>query len=91
MQRPIRSTPGVHIGDGAIIGANSVVASDIPPYSIAVGNPCRVVKKRFDDELIDLLLQFKWWDKDIEEIESLMPILSCSDLDKVKAELKARL
>lgn len=81
--------PGVHIGDGAIIGANSVVASDIPPYSIAVGNPCRVVKKRFDDELIDLLLQFKWWDKDIEEIESLMPILSCSDLDKVKAELKA--
>lgn len=68
------------IGDGAIIGANSVVASDIPPYSIAVGNPCRVVRKRFDDELIDLLLQFKWWDKDIEEIESLMPLLSCSDL-----------
>ena len=83
--------PGVHIGDGAIIGANSVVASDIPPYSIAVGNPCRVVKKRFDDELIDLLLQFKWWDKDIEEIESLMPLLSCSDLDKVKAELMERL
>ena len=79
------------IGDGAIIGANSVVTSDIPPYSVAVGNPCRVVRKRFDDELIDLLLQFKWWDKDIEEIESLMPLLSCSDLEKVKAELKAKL
>ncbi len=37
--------PGVHIGDGAIIGASSVVASDIPPYSVAVGNPCRVIKK----------------------------------------------
>ena len=83
--------PGVHIGDGAIIGTNSVVASDIPPYAIAVGNPCRVVKMRFDDELIDLLLQFKWWDKDIEEIENLMPILTCSDLEKVKKEIKARL
>ena len=83
--------PGVNIGDGAIIGANSVVASDVPPYSIAVGNPCRVVKKRFDDELIELLLQFKWWDKSIEEIECLMPILSCADLEKVKKEIKARL
>ena len=83
--------PDVHIGDGAIIGANSVVACNIPPYSVAVGNPCRVVRKRFDDELIDLLLQFKWWDKDIEEIENLISLLSCSDMEKVKAELKARL
>ena len=70
--------PGVNIGDGAIIGANSVVASDIPPYSIAVGNPCRVVKMRFNDELIELLLKFKWWDKSIEEVEELMPILSAT-------------
>ena len=83
--------PGVNIGDGAIIGTNSVVASDIPPYSIAVGNPCRVVKMRFDDELIELLLKFKWWDKSIEEIEELMPILTCADLEKVKKEIQARL
>lgn len=83
--------PGVHIGDGTIVGANSVVAKDIPPYSIAAGNPCRVIRKRFDDKLIDLLLQFKWWDKEIEEIEKLMLILSCSDLEKVKEEIKARL
>ena len=83
--------PGVHIGDGAIIGTNSVVAKDIPPYSIAVGNPCRVVRKRFDDELIELLLKLRWWDKSIEEIESLMPILSCGDLEKVKMEIKARI
>jgi len=81
--------PGVHIGDGAIIGTNSVVAKDIPPYSIAVGNPCQVVRKRFDDELIELLLQFRWWDKSIEEIENLMPILSCCNVEKVKAELRA--
>ena len=47
--------PGVHIGDGAIIGANSVVARDIPPYCIAAGNPCRVIRKRFDDDLIEYL------------------------------------
>ena len=38
--------PGVHIGDGCVIGANSVVTKDIPAYAIAVGNPCRVVKQR---------------------------------------------
>ena len=37
--------PGFHIGDAAIIGANSVVASDIPPYAVAAGNPCRIIKK----------------------------------------------
>lgn len=51
--------PGVKIGDGAIIGAYSVVAKDIPPYAIAVGNPVRVVKYRFEDEMIDLLLKYK--------------------------------
>ena len=74
-----------------LIGTNSVVAKDIPPYAIAVGNPCRVVRKRFDDEMIDLLLKFKWWDKSIEEIESLMPILSCGDLEKVRNEIRTRL
>ena len=83
--------PGVHIGDGAIIGANSVVGSDIEPYSIVVGNPAKLLRKRFDDELISLMLQFKWWDKSSEEIESLIPILTCSDLDKVREELKKRI
>ena len=83
--------PGVQIGDGAIIGANSVVGSNVDPYTIVVGNPARVLRKRFDDELIDLMLRFRWWDKSIEEIDSLIPILTCSDLEKVRAELKARL
>ena len=83
--------PGVHIGDGAIIGANSVVGSDIEPYTVVIGNPARQLRKRFDDELIDIMLQFRWWDKSIEEINGLIPILTCSDLDKVKKEIKARL
>ena len=83
--------PGVRIGDGAIIGANSVVGRDVAPYTIAAGNPAGVLRKRFDDELICLMLQFRWWDKSIEEINRLIPILTCSDLELVRAELKNRL
>lgn len=80
--------PGVHIGDGAIIGANSTVTKDVPPYCVACGNPARIVKKRFDDETIELFETVKWWDKSIEEINKLIPILGESDLNKVKTELK---
>lgn len=83
--------PGVKIGDGAIIGMNSVVASDVPPYTIVAGNPARIIRQRFDNELIDLLLRFKWWDKEIEEINKLIPILTCSDLKKVKEEIIKRM
>ena len=83
--------PGVHIGDGAVIGANSVVGSDVAPYTIVIGNPAKVLRKRFDDELIGLLLKFRWWDKSVEEINHLIPILTCSDLKKVREELEARL
>ena len=80
--------PGVHVGDGAIIGANSVVGSDVAPYTIVVGNPARRIKQRFDDEMIDLLLKFRWWDRNIDEIDRLIPVLTCSDLMKVKEEIK---
>lgn len=83
--------PGVHIGDGAIIGANSVVGSNVEPYTIVVGNPAKVLRKRFDDELTELLLRFKWWDKSIEEINGLISILTSGDLATVKEELKNRL
>lgn len=82
--------PGVQIGDGAIIGANSVVGSDVAPYSVVAGNPARMLRKRFDDELIDLLLRFRWWDRSVEEINSLIPILTCGDPEKVREELKGR-
>jgi len=83
--------PGVHIGDGAIIGANSVVGCDVAPYAIVIGNPAKELRKRFDGKLIDLMLRLRWWDKSIEEINSLIPILTCSDLKKVREEIEARL
>ena len=83
--------PGVHISDGAIIGANSVVGCDVAPYTIVIGNPAKELRKRFDAELIDLMLRLKWWDKSIEEINSLIPILTCSNLEKVKEEIEARI
>lgn len=83
--------PGVRIGNGAIIGASSIVGSDVASYTIVAGNPARPIRKRFDDELIDLLEKFKWWDKDIEEINRLIPLLTSSDLEAVRAELKTRL
>lgn len=83
--------PGVHIGDGAIIGRNSVVGSDVPPYTVVVGNPAKEIRKRFDDELIAMMEKLQWWDLPIEEINSLIPVLSCGDLPKVKELLRRRL
>ena len=75
--------PGVHIGDGAIIGTNSTVAKDIPPYSIAVGNPCHVVKLRFDKGVIDYLLKLKWWDWPPEKIFANLETLTIGDVSKI--------
>ncbi len=79
--------PGVRIGDGAIIGANSVVGSDVEAYTVAVGNPAKEVRKRFDNELIEIMKKLKWWDKSVEEINNLIPLLVSSDLENVKKEL----
>ena len=80
--------PGVHIGDGAIIGANSVVGSDVQAYTVVVGNPARPIRKSFDEELIEIMEKLKWWDKSIEEINNLIPLLANSNLEYVKEELK---
>lgn len=76
--------PGVHIGDGAIIAANSVVSRDIPPYCLAGGNPCRVIRPRFDLELTEYLLELKWWDWPPEKIFRHLEALCSSDLEQIK-------
>lgn len=81
--------PGVQIGDGAIIGANSVVGSDVSPYTVVAGNPAREIRKRFDDSLIRLLLEFKWWEKPVEEIDRLIPILTSGDIKTAERTLAA--
>lgn len=83
--------PGVHIGDGAIIGASSVVGSNVEPYTIVAGNPVQFIRKRFDEELTNLMLEWRWWDKPIEEINSLIPVLTSSDLTEVKKKIKGLL
>lgn len=80
--------PGVHVGDGCIIGANAVVGSDIPPYSVVVGNPAKVIRKRFDDEMIELLEKLEWWNKTPNQIQKIIPLLSNSDVHSVKEDIK---
>lgn len=59
---------GVTIGDGAVVGMGSVVTKDIPPYEIWAGNPAKLIRKRFDDDIICKLLEIKWWDLNDEQL-----------------------
>lgn len=76
--------PGVTIGNGAIIGAGAVVAKDVPDYAVVAGNPATVVRMRFGPEEIDLLQQIAWWDKDIEVIRDLVPVLTTADVTELR-------
>lgn len=77
--------PGVTIGDGAIIGARAVVGSDVPPYAVMVGNPARLLRKRFDEETIAALLEIGWWDWPAEKIARNVAAIAGADLGKLRA------
>lgn len=62
---------GIKIGDGAIIGAKSVVTHDVPPYAIVCGNPANILRYRFDETVINELLELKWWDLPDEDVKTL--------------------
>ena len=90
---------GVRIGNGAIIGACAVVASDVPDYAIVVGNPAKVRRLRFDPETIRRLLEIAWWNWPDEQIKAELPRLMDSkefadiatDLDPIALDAYARL
>ena len=60
--------PEVEVGDGSIIGAGSVVSGNVPPYSIVIGIPAKVIKYRFNKEVREFLLNLKWWNWDENKI-----------------------
>ncbi|WP_428409225.1 CatB-related O-acetyltransferase [Hyphococcus sp.] len=72
--------PGVTIGDGAIIGSKAVVASDVPAYGIAVGNPARTLRQRFDEKTVERLLAAAWWNWPAERITANLDAIRGADV-----------
>jgi len=77
--------PGVKVGDGAIIGAKSVVSHDVPPFSIIAGNPGKVVKMRFDRSTVDRLLKVAWWNWPADKITRNLDAIRGANISRLEA------
>lgn len=75
---------GVTIGDGAVIATRSVVTKDVEPYTIVGGVPAKPIKKRFDDETVNSLLEIKWWDWDKEKIMENIEAIKSGNAENLK-------
>ena len=78
---------GVTIGDGAIVAAGAVVTKDVPPFAVVGGVPAKVLKYRFSPEMIERLMEIRWWDLPDEEITRIKEIFhkpnpTLEDLDR---------
>jgi acetyltransferase-like isoleucine patch superfamily enzyme len=66
---------GVSISDGAIIAANATVTRDVGPYEIVGGNPAKLIRKRFEDTIIEKLLELAWWNLSAEQVQEITNVL----------------
>ncbi|KLV31419.1 Vat family streptogramin A O-acetyltransferase [Priestia megaterium] len=76
--------PGINIGDGAIVAAKSVITKDVEPYTIVGGNPAQKIKERFPKQIINKLLEIKWWDLTIDIISAHIDVIVNGDIDKLE-------
>lgn len=81
---------GVTIGDGAVIAANAHIVKDVAPYQIVGGNPAKVIRYRFEPEVVERLLQLRWWDLPTEDIKALVPTLAKTPTVEVLDDLLGR-
>jgi virginiamycin A acetyltransferase len=77
--------PGVTIGNGAIVSSRSVVVGDVAPYTVVGGNPAKVLKQRFEPEVVEALQAIAWWDWPVEKITRHLEVITAGDIDALNA------